>query len=159
MDDNLPRWIRTSYITSNPFELGIWQNKEHLRGRLSLCTSFHKASNTLSDSAHMYFLNRNKLIVATMYVSLWWRHPLVTGGFPSQRPVMWSFDVSFDVSLNKLLSKQFRCRWFETPLRLLQRQLMTGMISFVCITDLRLWCLGANSHENTEFDFSTVLWK
>ena len=39
-----------------------------------------------------------------------------TGRFPSQRPVMWSFDVFFDLRLNKRLSKQSRHRWFETPL-------------------------------------------
>ena len=39
----------------------------------------------------------------------------VTGEFPSQRPVTRSFDVSFDLRLNKLLSKQSR-RWgFEAP--------------------------------------------
>ena len=31
--------------------------------------------------------------------------------FPSQRPVTRSFDVSYDVHLNKRLSKQSRCRW------------------------------------------------
>ena len=39
----------------------------------------------------------------------------VTGEFTSQRPVTWSFDVFFDLCLNKLLSKQSRCWWFETP--------------------------------------------
>ena len=42
-------------------------------------------------------------------------NPLVTGGFPSQRPVTRSFDVSFDLRLNKRLSKQSRLRRFETP--------------------------------------------
>ena len=42
-------------------------------------------------------------------------NPLVNGGFPSLRPVMWSFDVFFDLCLNKWLSKQLRWRWFETP--------------------------------------------
>ena len=37
------------------------------------------------------------------------------GEFPSQRPVMWSFDVFFDLRLNKRLSKQSRRQWFETP--------------------------------------------
>ena len=37
------------------------------------------------------------------------------GGFPSQRPVAWSFDVVFDLRLNKWLSKQTRSRWFEMP--------------------------------------------
>ena len=48
-------------------------------------------------------------------------NPLVTGGFLSQRPVMWSFDVFFELCLNKRLSKQSRNRWFETPSRSLCR--------------------------------------
>ena len=42
-------------------------------------------------------------------------NPPVTGGFPSQRPVMCSFDVFFDLHLNKHLSKQSRCQWFVMP--------------------------------------------
>ena len=34
---------------------------------------------------------------------------------PAQRPVMRSFDVFFDLHLNKLLSKQWWGWWFETP--------------------------------------------
>ena len=45
----------------------------------------------------------------------------VTGEFPSQRPMTHSFDVFFDVRLNKCLSTQSRRRWFETPLRPLRR--------------------------------------
>ena len=45
----------------------------------------------------------------------------VTGEFPSQRPVTRSFDVSFDLRLNKQLSKPSRRRWFETPPRSLWR--------------------------------------
>ena len=56
----------------------------------------------------------------------WWRHRMetfsvllalcaVTGGFPSQRPVTRSFDVFFDLHLNKRLSKQSRLWWFEMP--------------------------------------------
>ena len=66
----------------------------------------------------------------------WWRHQRetfstllalcagnspVTGEFPSQRPVTWSFNVFFDLHLNKRLSKQSWFRWFETPLRSLWR--------------------------------------
>ena len=39
-------------------------------------------------------------------VSICWRHHENTGGFPSQRPVTCSFDVFFDLHLNKRLSKQ-----------------------------------------------------
>ena len=60
----------------------------------------------------------------------WWRHQMetffallslcagnspMTGEFPSQRPVMWSFDVFFDLRFIKRLSKQSRVWWFETP--------------------------------------------
>ena len=41
--------------------------------------------------------------------------PLWTGEFPSQRPVTRSFDVFFDLRLNKRLSKQSWDWWFETP--------------------------------------------
>ena len=40
-------------------------------------------------------------------------NPLVTGGFPSQRPVTRSFEVFFDLPLNKRLGKQSRRQWFE----------------------------------------------
>ena len=61
----------------------------------------------------------------------WWRHqmetfsalltlcvgnPLVPGESTSQRPVMWSFNVFFDLCLNKQLRKQLRCWLFEMPL-------------------------------------------
>ena len=39
----------------------------------------------------------------------------VTGEFPPQRPVTRSFDVFFDMRLNKGLSKQSWGWWFETP--------------------------------------------
>ena len=66
----------------------------------------------------------------------WWRHQMdtfsallalcagnspVTGEFPSQRPVTWSFDVFFDLRLNKRLSKQSWGWWFETLSRPLWR--------------------------------------
>ena len=45
----------------------------------------------------------------------------VTGEFPSQRPVMWSFDVFLDLWLNEQFSKQSWGWWFETPTRSLWR--------------------------------------
>ena len=39
------------------------------------------------------------------------------GEFTGHRPVTWSFDVFFDLRLNKRLSKQSWCCWFETPWR------------------------------------------
>ena len=45
----------------------------------------------------------------------------VTSEFPAQRPVTGSFDVFFDLCLNKRLRKQSWGWWFETPLRSLWR--------------------------------------
>ena len=44
-------------------------------------------------------------------------NPPVTGRFPSKRPVTQSFDIFFDLCLNKRPRKQSRRRWFEIPLR------------------------------------------
>ena len=66
----------------------------------------------------------------------WWRHQMetfsallaicvgnspVTGEFPTQRPVTRSFDVFFDLRLNKRLSKHSWGWWFETLSRPLWR--------------------------------------
>ena len=61
-----------------------------------------------------------------------WKHLGVTGPlcreftgpgeFPTQRPVTLSFDVFFDLRLNKWLSKQPRGWWFGTPSWSLWRQ-------------------------------------
>ena len=71
----------------------------------------------------------------------WWRHQmetfsallaicagnsLVPGDFPAQRPVTRSFDVFFDLRLNKRLSEQSWGWWFETPLRPLWRHCNAG---------------------------------
>ena len=62
-------------------------------------------------------------------IPTWWRHQMetfsallaicagnspVSGEFPAQRPVTRSFDVFFDLRLNKRLSKQSWGWWFET---------------------------------------------
>ena len=41
--------------------------------------------------------------------------PPVTGVFPSQKVNKASFDIFFDVRLNKRITKQWSRRWFETP--------------------------------------------
>ena len=43
------------------------------------------------------------------------RNSPVTGEFPAQRPVTRSFDVFFDLRLNKQLSKQSWGWWFDLP--------------------------------------------
>ena len=75
-------------------------------------------------------------IPLSLVFSPWWRHQLerfsallalcagnspVPGEFPLQRPVTRSFDVFFDLRLNKRLSKQSWSWWFEMLSRLLWR--------------------------------------
>ena len=84
--------------------------------------------------------------------SHWWCHQMetffallalcagnspVTGEFPSQRPVTWSFGVFFDLCLNKRSSKQSRRRWFETPSRSLWRHCNV----LVLMVTMSLWKL------------------
>ena len=98
----------------------------------------------LKGNLDMFFLIVLAIIIYREYCNVisriadgaWWRHQmeifsallaicsgnsLVTGEFPAQRPVMRSFDVFFDLRLNKGLSKQSWGWWFETPSRSLWR--------------------------------------
>ena len=61
----------------------------------------------------------------------------VTGEFPSQRPVTWSFDVFFHLCLNKRLNKQWWGWWFEMPSRLLWGH---------CIMTTNYWLQKLGSH-------------
>ena len=71
-------------------------------------------------------------IIIGIYPNPWWSHQMETfyallglcagnlpviGEFPSQRPLTRSFDVFFDIRLNKRLSEQSWGWWFETPSR------------------------------------------
>ena len=58
--------------------------------------------------------------VRRIYQSALWgqNHQSLAGSpWPHKGPVMWSFDIYFVVSPNKLLIKQLICRWFEMPWR------------------------------------------
>ena len=65
----------------------------------------------------------------------------ITGGF--QRPVMWRFDVFFDLCLNKWLSKQLRCQWCETPSRLLWHECKGIKHLQMHFHELKLWYVDA----------------
>ena len=64
---------------------------------------------------------RNQIETFPVLLALCEGNSPVTGEFPSQRPVVQSFDVFFDLRLNKELSKQSRQRWLENPSRPLWR--------------------------------------
>ena len=76
-------------------------------------------------------------VIVILNLDPWWRHQMETfaallaicagnspvpGEFPAQRPVTRSFDVFFDLRMNKRLSKQSWGWWSETPDRSLWRQ-------------------------------------
>ena len=82
----------------------------------------------------------------------WWRHQMeifsallaicarnspVPDEFPAQRPVTRSFDVFFDLRLNKRLSKQSWGRWFETPSRSLWRHRNECIRNVIC----KMWAI------------------
>ena len=48
-------------------------------------------------------------------LAIWAGNTSVPGEYPAQRPVTRSFDVCFDLRLNKTLRKQSWGWWFETP--------------------------------------------
>ena len=83
-----------------------------------------------------HYLNQYWLRSMIVLWHPWWRHQMETfsallaicagnspvpGEFPTQRPVTWSFDIFFDLRLNKRLSKQSWGWWLETPSRPLRR--------------------------------------
>ena len=69
----------------------------------------------------------------------------VPGEFPAQRPVTRSFDIFFDLRLNKRLSKQSWGWWFETPSWSLWRQ---------CNVSVQYYVL----QNNFQFLLNSVYW-
>ena len=63
----------------------------------------------------------------------------VPGEFPAQRPVTRSFDIFFDLRLNKRFSKQSWGWWFETQLRPLWRHSNDEAMSDVQYLFLCTW--------------------
>ena len=60
----------------------------------------------------------------------------VTGEFPSQRPVTRSFDIFFDLRMNKRLSKQSWGWRFETPSRPLWRHCIVTHIAVITMASV-----------------------
>ena len=85
----------------------------------------------------------------------WWRHQMETfsaslticagnspvpGEFTAQRPVTRSFDVFFDLRLNKRLSKHPWGWWFETPAWSLWRHRNAQTCSFITVVSFVQFC-------------------
>ena len=108
-----------------------------------------------------YRIIKVSMIIVWMDYS-YWRHQMeifsallahcagnspVTGEFPAQWPVTQSFDVFFNLCLNKRLSKQSRGWWFETPSRPLWRHCNVKTASRIIISYSIYW------------DWETYLWR
>ena len=105
-DSYLPEWLNTNiwkiyffplfYCMPSPVSVSIQSGAKSFYGKIMM----------VSSNGNIFCINGPSL--------------LVISGFLSQRPVTQSFDVFFDLRLNKWLSKQSRCQWFEMPLHSLQ---------------------------------------
>ena len=129
---------------SNAENVSIWWRHHVLNTcRIQIRQWTHKTyTSPPSANRGMYFVIMKKHVLhecpnpCLVTDILWWRYQketcpaslalcagnsLVTGEFPSQRPMARIFDICFDLRLNKRLSKQSKRRWFETPTRSLSR--------------------------------------
>ena len=98
--------------------------KDHHRGSFGWILVLHSINSVLSGTQYTILALKQKDCHSS-----WWRHQVETfsallaicagnspvpGEFPVQRPVTRSFDVFFDLRLNKQSSKQSWGWWFET---------------------------------------------
>ena len=108
----------------------FWQAETSFKNRLAkqslkpgtlICNTyiFHKMVTILYQRQYVNLDNARGALHHDYVIK--WKHFHVTGRlcweFPSQRPVTQSFDVFFDLRLNKRLSKQSKRRWLETTSR------------------------------------------
>ena len=84
----------------------------------SPCTVRGCRRNKMLFEVYCYIIKRCE--ISALLAICAWNSP-VPGEFPAQKPVTRSFDVFFDLRLNKRLSKQSWGWWFETPSRPLWR--------------------------------------
>ena len=79
---------------------------------------------------NIIYMRRHQMETLSRLLAICAGNSPVPGEFPAQRPVTRSFDVFFDLHLNKQLSKQSWGSWFETLSRPLWRHRNEVPISF-----------------------------
>ena len=123
-----------------------------------LCIYIYNAYHSIAAHVQILTVNAERSLSYRGSVSMfwtWWRHqmetfptllalcegnPLISSGFPSQRPVTRSFDVFFDLRLNEGLSKQSIRWWFETPSRSLWRNCNDIIVAYpISLLVKRIW--------------------
>ena len=121
---------------------------------------------TLAANTHMLFIswkrsrsvmtssNRNIFRITALCAG---KSP-VTGEFPVRSPVARSFDVFFDLRLNKRLSKQSQGRWFETQSRSLWRHCnaIEKNVGICPQCTRKLFCLTVKANISHVLNSSTV---
>ena len=83
---------------------------EHIHDILHRCVKIQQTSQPTMVKQEMKTWWRHQMETLSALLALCVGNSPVTGEFPSQRPATRSFDVFFDLHLNKRLSKQ---SWFE----------------------------------------------
>ena len=112
------------------------RSREPLYQNCSICSGLTVKVLSLRAKYTSFWAHRVRLAVYYLVTWPWCRHQMETfsallaicagnspvpGEFPTQRPVTRSFDVFFDLRLNKRLSKQSWGWWFKTLSRPLWR--------------------------------------
>ena len=134
--------MTSSWIKDHPLTEG-WNCRDMNRGVHSLnFTRIHDKDKLYKDytlAVHMMTSSMETFFRVTG--PLW-----VTGEFPSQRPVTRSFDVFFDLCLNKRLGKPLRRRWFEMLSRSLWRHCneMRHWFHYSEVHDFMAWNVSAS---------------
>ena len=119
---------------------GLWFHNHSINCQCSRADMIVSAPKLFHKIVRNFMRYKNYVLYCFQSVligtQLWWHHQMetfsallalcvgnspLTSEFPSQRPMMWNFDVFFDMHRNKCLSKQSWGWWFETPLCSLRR--------------------------------------
>ena len=88
---------------------GVWERSIYSWYLWSLCID----SSALSSEVIILTWWRHQMETFSAWLAICEGNSPVPGEFPAQRPVTRSFDVFFDLRLNKRLSKQSRGWWFQ----------------------------------------------
>ena len=145
------RWIMHTVCVLSPFATIWYQSVLPISFKVTSlalgqsydCPSASEVTLKNMDKLVTYESPGSNDIIRSKQANPWWRHQMetlsallalcvgnspATGELPSQKPVTRSFDIFFDLSLNKRLIKKSRRRWLETPSRSLSRHYNANIV-------------------------------
>ena len=118
------RYMPMSKIFCTNTSVVLYNQKDLTRQRVTKLSVGKQRKKAVNECRY-----RTQANYCPLPLSAWWRRQIETfsallaicagnsqvpGEFPTQKPVTWSFDIFYDLRLNKRLSKQSWGRWFET---------------------------------------------